>query len=96
MRRGWALLAICLVILTSAAGQKPRAQVDLEKIAARDPRIEVVARAICAARGIDPDYKGFPYPPGQPVWETFIVEARDILAAEDAIEKPTQHKGPPY
>jgi hypothetical protein len=34
-------------------------------------------------RGIDPDYQGFPYPPG-PVWEIYIVQARDLLAAIDA------------
>ena len=67
-----------------------KAQENLEKIAARDPRIEVLARAICAARGINPDYQGFPYPPG-PVWETFILQARDLLAELDAY----QHLKPP-
>jgi hypothetical protein len=60
-----------------------KAQLSLERIAARDPRIEVLARAICSARGINPDYRGFPYPPG-PVWETYILQARDFLAAYDA------------
>jgi hypothetical protein len=69
----------------------PKAQLDLEKIASHDSRIEKLARAICGARGINPDYQGFPYPPG-PVWETFIVQARDFLAAYDAAES-LKHDG---
>jgi len=62
-----------------------KGNLDLEKIAKRDPRIEAIARAVIAARGINPDYQGFPYPPG-PVWETYILQARDFLAAHDAAE----------
>ena len=48
-----------------------------------DPRIETVARAICLARGIDPDTEGLPYPPG-PIWEYFVPEASLFLAQYDA------------
>jgi len=86
-------------MLNGASPVKPKAQLDLEKIAAADPRIEFVARALCRARGIDPDFVGFPYPPGEPVWETFIIEARDLIAGDDAAEawlaRHPGRKGPP-
>jgi hypothetical protein len=75
-----------LIVIGADVPKKPRAQLDLEKIAASDPRIEFVARAICKARGLDADHVGFPYPPGQPLWESYIVEARDLIAADDAAE----------
>lgn len=84
-----ALLAIGIVL--AAGVPKPKSQVGLEQIAAWDPRIEYVARAICVARGINPDYRGFPYPPG-PVWETFILQARDFLAADDAADRWAHRK----
>jgi hypothetical protein len=51
-----------------------------------DPRVEAIARVICIAKGIDPDYEGLPYPPG-PVWRMFIQEARIYIAAYDADQK---------
>ena len=48
-----------------------------------DPRLEAVARAICIARGINPDWEGLPYPPG-PVWEYFVPDAAVFLAQFDA------------
>jgi len=95
------LLALILVALLVAGAdqKKPKAQVDLEKIAASDPRIEFVARAICKARGLDPDHMGFPYPPGEPLWEAYIIEARDLIAADDAAEqwihRHPGRRGPP-
>lgn len=83
-----------MVLIGGDAGQKkPQSEIDLERIAASDPRIEYIARAICRARGIDPDYRGFPYPPG-PVWEIYIVRARDLIAAFDAMAQwARQHPG---
>jgi|SRR5215472_13866595 len=87
----WWPLAACLITVAVGIGaglqppeKKSKVQLSIEKIAARDPRVEAAARAICAARGIDPDYQGFPYPPGMPVWMTFVEEARDFLAVDDA------------
>lgn len=57
---------------------------DLEAIAKADPRIERVARAICRQRGIDPDHRGPPFPDG-PVWELFIPQAAEFVAAMDAL-----------
>lgn len=56
---------------------------DLVLFAARDKRIELVARAICRLRGIDPDFQGFPYSDG-PVWEYMIPQAMLFLAQLDA------------
>ena len=83
-RRGsLALLAIIsLIIIGADVRKKPQAQVDLEHIAASDPRIEYIARALCIAQGLDPDHDEPPYP--GPLWERFILEARDFLAEEDA------------
>ena len=80
----------------SPAPAKPKAQVDLERIAAADPRIEYVARALCIARGLNPDHMGFPYPPSEALWEAFILEARDFLAESDAARRSQKLKpGPP-
>jgi len=92
-------VALAIGIGAGLQQQKSPARLSLEAIAAHDPRIEFVARAICRARGIYPDYQGFPYPPG-PVWETFILQARDFLAADDAADQWAHRKpktnGPPY
>jgi hypothetical protein len=83
------LLGLGLTILTLGAGDsllerltKPRLQIDLERIAASDLRIEPIARALCIAHGLDPDHDAFPYP--GPLWERFILQARDYLAEHDA------------
>jgi hypothetical protein len=62
--------------------EKPAGEIALENIAKSDPRIEILARAICVARGINPDRTGPPY--RGPVWELYILQARDFLAAFDA------------
>jgi len=85
MRWRWVLLTICLLILVSAAGQKTRQQIDLERIAAADPRIEVVARALARSQGLDPDHEAFPYP--GPLWERYVLEARDYLTERDAVDE---------
>jgi hypothetical protein len=48
-----------------------------------DKRVEAVARAICVARGVDPDHVGAPFPDG-PIWEFFIPDAVLFLAEYDA------------
>jgi hypothetical protein len=48
-----------------------------------DPRIEAVARAICQAKGIDPDHIGPPFPEG-PLWEFFIPDAALFIKEYDA------------
>jgi hypothetical protein len=48
-------------------------------------RVEAVARAICRAKGIDPDYSGSPYPPG-PVWKYFIPDAFLFIQELDAAQ----------
>jgi hypothetical protein len=48
-----------------------------------DKRIEAVARAICVARGVNPDHVGPPFPDG-PIWEFFIPDAVMFLAEYDA------------
>jgi hypothetical protein len=48
-----------------------------------DPRIEAVARAICQAKGIDPDHVGPPFPEG-PLWEFFIPDAALFIKEYDA------------
>ena len=94
--RELSLLAL-LVLLAGEGPPTSRAQIDLEKIAASDPRIEYLARQICIARGLDPDHSAFPYP--GPLWERYIIQTRDFLAAVDAVEAwRTRHpgrKGPP-
>ena len=89
MRRGWVLLALCLVILAGGGQQKPRSQLDLEALAASDPRIEVVARALCRAHGLDPDHDSPPYP--GPLWERFIIQAHDYLVARDTYDEWQKH-----
>ena len=87
-------LAVSLIALLALGADqaKPRAQIDLERIARSDPRIEFVARAICRARGLDPDHDAPPYP--GPLWESFILEARDLIAADDAVDLwLTRHPG---
>jgi len=90
-------LAVSLIALLVGIGaglqhQKPKEQINLERIAKSDPRIEFVARAICRARGLDPDHDAPPYP--GPLWESFILEARDLIAADDAVDLwLTRHPG---
>jgi hypothetical protein len=105
-RRGsvW-LLALGLTILILGAGDsdlleqlvKPTIQINLETIAASDPRIEPIARALCVAHGLDPDHDQPPFP--GPLWERFILEARDWLAEHDAEllweQRHARHQGPP-
>ena len=97
--RELSLLAL-LFLLAGAEGQRwapPSSDIDLQKIAATDPRIEYIARQLCIARGLDPDHIGPPYPGS--VWWTFIIQARDFLAADDAaeawIDRRPGRKGPP-
>jgi hypothetical protein len=86
MRRLALLTSLLFTALSlTGADQKAKQQIDLERIAASDPRIEFVARSICRARGLDPDHDDLPYP--GPLWERFILEARDLLAADDAAEE---------
>ena len=80
MRRAWVLLAL----LCLAAGQKHMVPVPAQVSA----RVEAVARAICRARGINPDHVGPPYPQG-PVWEFFIPEAIEFLKELDAAQSFT-------
>jgi hypothetical protein len=56
-----------------------------------DLRIEAVARAICKAKGIDPDHVGPPFPEG-PLWEFFIVDAALFLKEYDAAVQATPQK----
>ena len=89
--------SVLLLALAADGAFKPRLQENLEKIARSDSRIEFVARALCKARGIDPDYQGAPY--AGPVWEIFIVQARDFLAMDDAADAYASRRpgrqGPP-
>jgi hypothetical protein len=78
----WVLVGTALATLGADAPKKPQAQIDLENIARADPRIEALARALCVAHGLDPDHDEPPYP--GPLWERFIIQARDFLAAADA------------
>lgn len=98
------LAAFALTALLAGLGadtHQPRsattAQLDLEKIAASDPRIEFMARIICKSRGLDPDHNAPPYP--GPLWEQFILSARDFLAEDDAaeawIKRHPGRQGPP-
>jgi hypothetical protein len=100
--RVWLLTILILLLLAMGAGdairgRKPSEQIDLERIAASDPRIEYIARAICISHGLDPDHDQLPYP--GPLWERFILEARDFLAEEDAQvlweQRHPGRKGPP-
>ena len=90
MRWGWVVLAACLAVAVSGDTLlqrliKPRVQIDLENIARQDPRIEPIARALCRAHGLDPDHDAFPYP--GPLWERFIIEARDYLVERDTYDE---------
>lgn len=91
IRWGRRICLILLLLFVAIGGQgdsrfRSDTRLNLEKIAHSDPRIEVVARAMCRAKGIDPDHQGPPYPDG-PIWEFFILEARDFLAAYDAVNE---------
>ncbi|MGL4890626.1 MAG: hypothetical protein ACRC52_07475 [Aeromonas veronii] len=48
-----------------------------------DPRIETVARALCRADGCDPN-KGAGF---GVLWEVYIPDAKDHIAAYDALRK---------
>ena len=79
-----ALALVALALILGGAG-KPKSQIDLEQIAASEPRIEYIARALCWAHGLDPDHDAFPYP--GPLWERFIIEARDYLTEHDTLDE---------
>jgi hypothetical protein len=49
-----------------------------------DARVEAVARAICRARGINPDHVGPPFPQG-PLWEFYIPQAVEFVDEYDAL-----------
>jgi hypothetical protein len=51
-----------------------------------DKRVVAVARAICIARGIDPDHVGPPFPEG-PLWEFFVPDALLFLQEYDAAKE---------
>jgi hypothetical protein len=92
MRGFWWTLAMGVMVVSLGAGDsllerltKPRVQIDLENIAAADPRIEVIARALCRAHGLDPDHDAFPYP--GPLWERFVLQAKDYLTESDAYDQ---------
>lgn len=90
----WRVAAFLFVLLVLAGGApRPSTRIvepnrppprpgDLSNI---DQRTEDVAKAICVSRGIDPNFEGPPYPPG-PVWRMFVREARDFVAAYDALK----------
>jgi len=86
MRRDW-WIALAFVVLVAAAGAKPRKPIEVYALG--DPRIEAVARALCRAKGIDPDHTGYPYPDG-PVWETLIPKAREFVLSYDAVRGAKQ------
>jgi hypothetical protein len=64
---------------------------DLLMFAAKDPRIEKIARSICRLNGANPDRVGFPFPDG-PLWEYYIPEAMKFLAELDAAGGRTDAK----
>lgn len=75
------------LLLCSAAGHKqqfiPRPVTPVPgQVTAR---VEAVARAICRAKGIDPDHVGPPFPQG-PLWEFFVPDAILFLQELDAAE----------
>ena len=95
----WLLLALILIfVLVSAqapVSRKPPTKLvepkDIGKIIpSDDPRIEAIARVICKARGIDPDYTGPLYPYG-PIWRMFIPEAREAIMEYDVLHRKNTH-----
>jgi hypothetical protein len=66
---------------TPLAHAQPRSLIYEDYIA--NKRVEAVARAICLARGVNPDHVGAPFPEG-PIWEFFIPDAVLFLAEYDA------------
>lgn len=55
-----------------------------------DPRIEIAARAVCIARGLDPYETDWHDVAGRPVakWCSFENFARDMIAVIDALSYP--------
>ena len=88
MSRFW--VGAIIVLLCCAAAPKLRSVQPMPSHVSA--RVEAIARAICRARGINPDHVGPPYPQG-PLWEYFIPDAIQFLEELDAEHNFT---GPDY
>ena len=51
------------------------------------PRVELVCRALCRAKGVDPDHEGEPYAPGHKAWELYKVQASEFIAMYEAMQQ---------
>ena len=78
------LLLVALLVALSAQGQPTRLRSPRPVPDVVSARVEAVARAICRAKGIDPDHVGAPYPQGA-VWQYFIPQAIEFLDEYDAV-----------
>jgi hypothetical protein len=76
MKHLW--VGLIALLLCAAAGQQQKLTTHVSA------RVEAVARAICRARGLDPDHQGPPFPAG-PLWEYYVGEATLFVDEYDTL-----------